>query len=152
MNNSEKKNGQFVLSYELLTLLRLLADHDDDKLKKIIGKALNSGLQEEMHKIDSLDEMALLDSVHNGITDFLELMESLLLEVTSEHIKQKAKYQNLLPAVDQIDTTICDDTTVRFSLEKATSRMESNPEANPKEMLFKELLKRWKPSDKNVKN
>jgi len=154
MNNSndEKKNGQFVLSYELLTLLRWLADHDADKLKKIIGKALNAGLYEEIQKIDTLDEMTLLDSVHNGITDFLEITESLLIEVMSEHVKQKAKYQDLLPAIDHIDTTVCDDTTVRFSIEKATSKMETNPEANPKEMLFKELLKRWKPSDKNVKN
>ncbi len=152
MNTESKRNSQFVLSYELLALLRWLADHDADKLKKVIGKALKSGLQEELKKIDQAEEVSLLEDMQHGITDFLSLLEVLLIETVSEHIKQKAKYQNLLPAVDHIDSTICDDSIVRFSLEKATEKIESNPEANPQEMLFKELLKRWKPIDKEIKN
>jgi hypothetical protein len=147
-----RKGSQFVLSYELLALLRWLADHDADKLKKIIGKALTSGFQGELNQLNQTDETVLVDEMHHSITDFLSLLESLLIETVRENLQQKAKYQNLMPAVDQIDSTICDDNTVRFSLEKATEVIENNPTANPKEMLFKELLKRWKPIDKNLKN
>ncbi len=154
MNSDDmmKKNGQFVLSYELLALLRWLADNDSDKLKKIIGKALIGGLQDELHKIEYAEDDELLDSLQHGITDFLTVMESLLLDVVAEHIKEKARTKKLLPAVDQIDATICDDSTVKCSLEKATAKIENNPEVNAKETLYKELLRRWSPVDKNLKN
>ncbi len=145
-------NSQFVLSYELLILLRWLIDHDENKIKKIIGNALKSGLQEELQLLDNTEDVAELNELQHSITDFLSILESLLIETTSEHIKEKARQQKLLPSVDKIDTTLCDDTTVRFSLEKATSELANNPDANPKELLFKELLKRWQPTDKNIKN
>ncbi len=145
-------NSQFVLSYELLVLLRWLIDHDENKIKKIIGNALKSGLQEELQLLDNTENVAELNELQHSITDFLGILESLLIETTGEHIKEKARQQKLLPSVDRIDTTLCDDTTVRFSLEKATSELANNPDANVKELLFKELLKRWQPSDKNIKN
>lgn len=145
-------NSQFVLSYELLLLLRWLVDNDTDKLKKIIGKALKSGLQEELHLLSNSDDSTELNELQHSITDFLGALETLLIETSSEHIKEKARQQKLLPAIDQIDTTLCDNTTLRFSLEKATAHLTNNPEDNPKEQLFNELLKRWQPSDKTLKN
>lgn len=145
-------NSQFVLSYELLVLLRWIVDHDIEKLKKIIGKALKSGLQEELQLLDNTEDVSELNDLQHSITDFLSSMESLLIETSSEHIKEKARQQKLLPDVDRIDTTICDDTTVRSSLEKATATIADNPDANAKEQLFKEILKRWKPTDKNFKH
>jgi hypothetical protein len=145
-------NAQFVLSYELLALLRWLVDHDADKLKKIISKALKNGLQGALHTIDQTEDPDMLNEIQHSITDFLHLLETLLLESVSEHVKEKARQQKLLPAIDQIDTNQCDNSTVRFSLEKATSTLANNPDANAKELLFKELLKRWKPIDKNIKN
>ncbi len=145
-------NSQFVLSYELLVLLRWLIDHDENKIKKIIGNALKSGLQEELQLLDNAENVAELNELQHSITDFLGILESLLIETTGEYIKEKARQQKLLPSVDRIDTTLCDDTTVRFSLEKATSELADNPDANPRELLFKELLRRWQPTDKNIKN
>lgn len=145
-------NSQFVLSYELLVLLRWLIDHDSDKLKKIIGTALKSGLQEELQLLDNTENNEELGELQHSITDFLGGLEALLIETASEHIKEKARQQKLLPAIDQIDTNHCDNTTLRFSLEKATAHLAENPDANAKDQLFNELLKRWKPSDKNLKN
>lgn len=153
MNTLDNKKGsQFVLSYELLALLRWLADHDADKLKKIIGKALNSGFQEELNRINEIEDSTLAEEMQHGITDFLSLLEALLVETLSENLEKTVHYQDLIPAIDQIDSTICDDHTVRFSLEKTTEVMENNPDANAKELLFKEILKRWKPADKEIKN
>jgi hypothetical protein len=149
---SQNTSSQFVLSYELLALLRWLADHDTDKFKKIISAALSAGLQEEINKIDKTEESVLVADMQHSITDFLSIMESLLVEVMSEHVEKRARQQNLLPSIDQIDTAECDDNIVRFSLEKATAKLATNPKANPKELLFKEILKRWKPHNKNIKN
>jgi len=145
-------NAQFVLSHELLYLLRWLIEHDANKLKKIITKAVASGLREEMQKVDNTAELNLSEDMHHSIIDFFELLEELLLDAINKHVAQKAREKNLLPAIDQIDSTVCDDATVRFSVEKATKKMELNPNANPKEQLLKELLKRWKPHNKNVIN
>jgi hypothetical protein len=145
-------NTQFVLSYELLALLRWLVDHDSDKFKKIIGKALRSGLQETLHKLDHTEDADVLNDIQHSITEFLHMLETILLESIRDQVKEKARQQKLLPTVDQIDTNQCDDSTVHSSLEKATSSLMENPDANAKELLFKELLKRWKPIDKNIKN
>ena len=145
-------NAQFVLSHELLYLLRWLIEHDANKLKKIITKAVASGLREEMQKVDNTAELNLSEDMHHSIIDFFELLEELLLDAINDHVAQKAREKNLLPAIDQIDSTVCDDATVRFSVEKATKKMELNPNANPKEQLLKELLKRWKPHNKNLIN
>ena len=74
------------------------------------------------------------------------MLDALIIETMNEQAVQRAMEKNLLPAIDQIDSNECDNATVRFSIEKATSKYEHNPKENPKELLFKELLKRWKPT------
>ncbi len=140
--------AQFALSYELLALLRWLVDNNSDALKKLIDHSVSAGLHEELKKIERADDPEFLHDIQHGITDFLTVMETLLIEVVSERIRKKKQYKHLIPALEKIDSTICDSATVNFSLEKATSKFEKNPKANPKELLFKELLRRWKSSDK----
>jgi len=156
MNNNEfsnDNNTQFVLSYELLSLLRWLADHDAEKLKKMISKALSLGLKEEVNRArQGKTEEQTLEEIQHGILDFFGLMEVLLHEAMSENAVQTAMQKNLMPAIEQIDSAVCDDATVRTSIEKATAKIEHNPQENPKEVLFKELLKRWKPQNKNILN
>ena len=60
-DNFSDNNNQFVLSYELLALLRWLSDHDTQGLKHILEAALKSGLHDEMSKIENTDELELLD-------------------------------------------------------------------------------------------
>lgn len=156
MNNNEfpkVPNTQFVLSYELLCLLRWLVEHDTGKLKKIIATAVTSGgLLEVIQKINHPSKLTLTSDIQHSIIDFLELLEILLLEAINEQVEKRAREKNLMPAIDQIDSTICDDATIRFSLEKTTAKVAHNPNVNPKEQLFKELLKHWKPHKKNVMN
>ena len=145
-------NSQFVLSYELLLLLQWIAEHDSSTIKKMIKTALPSGLQEELQLLDNIEDAEVLNDLQNSITDFLSLLETLLVEAVNEHIKEKARQKKLLPAVDQIDTSLCDNYTVRSSLEKATATLAENPNVNAKELLFKELLRRWKPNNTTLNN
>ncbi|HXW86229.1 MAG TPA: hypothetical protein VEK38_02700 [Candidatus Bathyarchaeia archaeon] len=145
-DNNFSHNAQLAISYELLCLLSWLTDHDSEKLKKLITKALASGLQKKIQQIDHHNQ----EELYHSIIDFFNLLESLLDNAIKEQIVQQAKEKKLLPAIDQIDTTICTDAIVQSSLEKATVTMEDNPEKNPKEVLFNELLKRWKPHNKYV--
>ncbi len=150
-DQTESESTQFVLSYELLCLLQWLAEHDTDKLKKIVGKALASGLQDTITEMQNSPESPL-ENMQQSMVDFFSTLEALLMEGINEQTIQRAKNANLMPAIDHIDSSVCDDATVRFSLEKATSELEENPEENPKDILYKELLRRWKPSNKNILN
>lgn len=151
-NGSPRNNAQFVLSYELLALLRWLVDQHEETLKNIVGHALSAGLHEELQKIERTEDATYLHEIQHSITDFLTTLEALLIEQVSERIRQKAQYTDLAPALEKIDSTVCDQAIVDVSIEEATSKLEMNPKANPKELLFKELLRRWKPSDSKVKN
>ncbi len=151
-NGSPRNNAQFVLSYELLTLLRWLVDQHEETLKNIVGHALSAGLHEELQKLDLTKDSAYLHEIQHSITDFLTTLEALLIEQVSERIRQRAQYTDLAPALEKIDSTICDQAIVDVSIEEAASKLEDNPKANPKELLFKELLRHWKPADSKMKN
>lgn len=149
MNNnsfSHDSNAQFALSYELLHLLKWLAENDVDKLKKIINKAIAHGLHDEIQNTSYLTDSDNIEEMHHSIVDFFELLNSLLTKGLNEHIKQKAKQKNLLPTIDQFDRSLFDSDVIRHSMETATKQLELDPQVNPKEQLCKELLKQWKPS------
>ncbi len=150
-DNIFSHDTQFTLSYEFLGLLRWLTLHDQERLKKIITRALETGLHDELKKSATItQEFSSDNEVQNSIIDFLGLMETMLFEAMNEHTVKRAIQKNLMPAIDQIDTTVCDDATVRFSVEKATATHTMHE--NPKELLLKELLKRWKPNKKTILN
>lgn len=143
-------NNQFVISYELLYLLQWIVEHGSQELKQLVGKALAAGLRERMH-MDA--EMHITEEMQEySIVDFFSLLESLLIETINEQAMLKAHEKNLLPALDHIDSTVCDTATVRSSLEKATTKMNKHPDANAQQLLFEELLKRWKPNKKATMN
>ena len=76
MNNdsfSHDGNTQFALSYELLHLLKWLEQHDIEKLKKIISKAVAYGLHDEIQRTSSHVSHNVLEEMHHGIVDFLSL-------------------------------------------------------------------------------
>lgn len=153
MTKHDVESGQLTISHELLLLLRWLVTHDEEKLKKIINKALSNGLQRELQHVDSIKADAETEQeMHYSVTDFFALMEILLAEGMNQQLTNEAKQQNLMTTLEHIDSTICDDETVRMSLEKATVKIADNPHDNPKDVLYTEILKRWKPHNKNSLN
>lgn len=143
---------QITLSYELLQLLAWLTENEPDKLKKLVKCAYNNGLKEEIAITRRSRDTSLADTMQYTLADFLNLFEIILQEVSEENILQKVVEKKLLPALDHIDSTECDTATLQTSLEKATSRIESQPQANPEELLFQELLKSWKPKKETLSN
>lgn len=151
---SDAHNTQFVLSYELLCLFRWLIEHDVHKLNKIIRSALAAGLADEIKKIRAANGAIPLEEMQSGIVELFGLLEGLLLDALKEEVARKARQKKLMPSIDQIDSTVCDDSIVQFSLEKA---MESDSDIDPtpeaaRTKLFEELLKRWNPQKKTVSN
>lgn len=150
--NADNTHNQFVISHELLALLQWLVEHDAERLKKIVSKAMSTGLREEIQRHKNIGESHIAEDIQHSIVEFFGLLESLLYETASEQAMQEAVEKNLMPAIDHIDSTICDNETIRFSVEKATSKLSRSPEENPQDVLFKELLRCWKPGNKKVTN
>lgn len=144
------KDEQFVISYELLCLLRWLVENDADKLKKMIERAAIRGLTEKIEQIRTYSDSKALEDAHENMFEFFNVLESMLADTIQEQIANQAFERQLMPAIEQIDTTACDDNIVQISLEKAHSKIAHNPDKNPQDILLKEILKNWKPSKKQA--
>lgn len=150
-NNNHSNDNQFVISYELICLLQWILEHESEQLKKLVQRALQSGLHSSMHA-DDHQEAPALEDIQEIIIDFFELCSTLMAEVEHEQSVKKAIAKNLMPAIDQIDHQQCDGDTLRSSIDKTAAQLDNKPNASAREVLYKELLKQWKPNKKVAVN
>lgn len=146
------QDGQFVISYQLIRLLQWMMEHDTDKFKKIVRRALAQGLAEEMRADHLLTEAEAVHSAHEVVLAFFASLEQVLAEALDEQAIKQATDRKLMPAIEHVDCSELDDVTLKSSIEKATAQCDENPQTSPQDLLFKELLKRWKPDKKNLIN
>lgn len=143
----EKKfdiENQYELSYELLYFLKWLVEFEASSLQKLVKRAVSSEFKQRLKQQERTEKVS--ENIQYTILDFLDLLESLIEEeLYNESVKQAQK-QNLLPAVNKIDSYECDVETVRSSINTATAQIKINPDLNAKDILCKEILKHWKPS------
>ena len=144
------RDEQYAISYELLCLLRWMVENESDKLKKMITRAVQRGLNERIELIRTYDDREALEDAHDNMIEFFSILEAMLVDTLQEQAMNQAFEKKLMPAIEQIDTTACDDTIVQASLEKAHSKIAHNPDKNPQEILLTEILKNWKPSKKEA--
>lgn len=138
----------FVVSYELLKVLEWLIDHEQEPLKKLLHQALKKGLRQELAHADDMEKEDSMELLQGNIVDFFTLLEVLTHETIHEHEIKNHIQRTMIPAINHIDTTDCDTTAVALSVAKATAAVENKTGENPKEVLCKEFLKRWKPLKK----
>jgi hypothetical protein len=142
---------QFTLSIELLRLLQWLVEHDSEGLKRLINKAFAHGLNEKIQKpreVNANDH----NEIQHSIIDFFVVLEALLFEALNDSSVKSVIQRNLIPSVNRIDTSAFDTSTLKFSLERATAQLSHNSKSSPRDVLMKELIKRWKPNKKNGMN
>ncbi len=143
-HSAQPDTQQFIASYELLQLLQWLFDHEQEALKRIINRALHQGLGEHLVRTSHQQGQQSTEELQQNIVDFFSLLETLLHEVIHEDTVKTVLQHTMLPAIKHLDTTLCDQTTLAMSIAKATTASTSTKQ----EVLFKELLKRWKPNKK----
>jgi hypothetical protein len=149
--NILKSDGQFILSFELLQLIEWLIEHQPEELKKLIHRSLSQGLNNNILKAEEILESYSPEDMQNSVIDFFGLMEVLLLDALNERTHENVHTQ-FIPMVNQIDQSFCDSTVVSSSIEKATTSLEKNSKQDPQAVLYKELLKNWKPKKKAAIN
>lgn len=158
MNYNAMDDGHFVISYELLLLLEWLAAHHQDELKHLVQHALNNGLHEHIMRLSSQKRQKA--SAHTSaetendakqhVLDYFMLLESFLFDSLQTKEKQDHYARLFLPALDHIDSSQMDPESMAASIEKAEKAIKKNTGENPKEVLCRELLKRWKPASKKA--
>lgn len=146
MNDFNDTGDQFVISHELIELMEWIVSHDQEGMKRLITKALSHGLGAELKRSKSSIPLRDAQDAQCSVLDFLELMETLLLEASSEQIVNTTVQRKVLPALDHIDTSTCDASMVQSSAAVVAAQMNKTPDENPQELLFKELLRRWNPN------
>lgn len=147
----ETTTNQLVISHELLHLLEWLIENEQETLKKLISKALKSGYTLQAPQEESKESLSN-EKAHDHIITFLELMDLLLSEVTQEYDSTKHRLTRFHhPALDHIDSSVCDADTISQSVAYAIKHKNNNTKVT-QQMLLKELLKRWKPAKKTVIN
>jgi hypothetical protein len=147
----QEKSDQFIISHELLCLLRWLMDNDPDRIKKIITRALSRGLREELQNLNHTTDTDAIEEAQLNMLEFFGMLESLLAEALQEQAVQQVIDKGLMPAIDHIDPSACDDNALNYGIEKANAKLQrSTSKEKPQDVLLKEILKQWKPAKKQM--
>lgn len=144
----QQDTDQLVITPELLAIMQHIVDKYPHKLKQLMAHAYQT---QDRREVEALRESSLPQAQSN-ILEFLGLMEFLLDEVSREHELTSNMQHHLMPSIQHIDTSACGSNVVDASVEQATNKIKQNPRSNPQEVLYKELLKRWKPAKKSLPN
>ncbi len=136
----QENDNHFVVSQELLIVMQYLIEYYSDDLKDLIKKALSR----KIHNNEPFDAQEAQET----ILDFLTLLELLAYENNQEFKVNQQLQKQLMPSIDHIDLRSFDSSIVDASIEQTTQEIEQHPQKNPQEILFKEILKQWKPHKK----
>lgn len=150
-NMGGDNSGHCLLSYELLLLIEWLIEHDKEKFKMIIDKALRSGLKQKLANKDiTAYGQQVKEQAQYTIIDFFGLLENVLADSLQKATITSASEKQLLSTLDHLDATVCDKEALRGTIAKTATKLQKNPCDNPQQILFEELLKSWKPGKKNL--
>ncbi len=142
-------SNQMNMSYELLMLLQWLLEHEQESLKKLITKSLHNGLQQQVHAfVSQQDRQDAAIELQDSIIDFFMLLENQIHTVFNEDQTQEVIQRDMLPALKMVDARSYSHGALETSIAKAEAAFCKKTISSPKEILCKELLKRWKPHKK----
>jgi hypothetical protein len=150
-DNNDLPNGgvQFAISHEVIAFLRWLAENNPEELKLLAKKAVSVGLiMQPQGAINALDD----DETQIAILDFFGNLEIIMHEAAEAHTQHQVDNTHLQQTIDHIDGAFCDNGTVQASLEYTAHTLATNPEKSPKDLLFSELLKQWRPNNTQLLN
>ena len=149
MNHHESvfDNNHLIVSYELLQLLRWIMTSEPEAIKIILHHAIQNGFLEHLTRTRSEQtNQQSNEELQQTVIEFFEMLEIELQEAAmNAHGEIPANQKSLVPAIQHVDSCLCDEETLAFSVAQATSQLTSQTPQQAKEMLCKELIKNWRP-------
>ena len=146
-NESLFENNHLIVSYELLQLLRWIITTEPEALKIIMHHAMQDGFMEQITRARSSQEFQQSnEELQQTVIEFFDLLETELQEAAMNSNGEVQSVQTVLsPALEHVDSILCDEETLAVSVAQASSKLNSHTPQQAKEMLCKELLKNWRP-------
>ncbi|MBN2266778.1 MAG: hypothetical protein JW725_00360 [Candidatus Babeliaceae bacterium] len=144
---------QLVISPELLAFLRWLVQNEPETLKRLVKKALREGVSAPLSEEQTIIEQTL--NMQEIVADFFSLLDLLIVDAQQANKKEvhSARTPTLISkTAEQVDSSICDDNIVAFSVARAAQAVRRNTKLDARQALFKEILKNWSPRDKNIQH
>ena len=133
---------KYILSKKTISLINWLIEHDQESLKKLLAKAYHNGALINKNN-DPLDD----DEAQYIFFRLVGLIEILSEEIAEEHDVSHICNRSLLPKIKHIDNTEFDQAVIEDTASKALHRAKEQ-NSRPENILFEELLKKWKPQKK----
>ena len=168
-------NSQIALSFELVSLINWIVRNEKSLLNNLVKHAIEHGFGEELSKINVSAPQPLNDQMVHSLLDFLEFLEeSMLKNFETINVDHKTK-DAILPTLQKLESTSLDFKTIWTSLQQTKARInkhhtksslmksstdseaallvnQENNETNVTTILFEQLLKNWKPNNKETLN
>ena len=163
---------QISLSFELICLISWLLKNDKAMINTLVKHALDNGFVEEIAKIDAENHGEVAENMYSNLVTFLEYLEKTLLK-NLENVQFDHKTKDaIFPTLQKLETDNLDFKTMWLSMQQTKARVSranpkvttliNNPSARQRNdhivsadaagILFEELLKHWKPNNKETVN
>ena len=151
MKKDMLQGEQFVISHELLYLLHWLLKYEEVEISKLVNKSFLQGLEEKMQKGDPLSELQMSDEIQNSIVNFFNFMEQEIADIADQE-STKLMNKDVMKTLDHLDPKLLDTSTIKTTISKRASKINTKKDKAPKNNFLKELLRQWKPKkEKNKK-
>jgi len=151
------------LSFELISLIRWIIKNERNLLNNLVKQAVEHGFAEELNNVQTTpDPKSANDHMAHNVLDFLEFLEdSMMKNLESIQVDNKTK-DVILPTLQRLEAGNLDVKTVLLSLQQTKARLtkgqnkqqtqQSLDEQEASLILFQQLLKNWKPNNKEIVN
>ena len=152
-------NSNLSVSAELIHLLGWLLKHERKALLYLVNKSVASGLLTE---IDQHSNVLYDEKLHAILHDFLAFMEESLVESVQNTPTGAQVEEKLISDVRKIDSCALNKKILKQSIHQVKKHLhyrdqtknapESTPNKDAARLLFKQLLKNWKPTKQDLEN
>jgi hypothetical protein len=151
------------LSFELVYLMSWLLKNEKTMLNNLVKHAIKNGFDRDVKQLKSVDFTKISDQFYHTILDFLLYLEEALKKDLNKIKLDKQTEKIIFPIVKNINQKALNTDTIKRSLQQTKAHF-ANKNGNDKttgnnkqaqearEILFKHVLKNWKPTNNEQMN
>ena len=147
------KDGQFIMSHEIIWVLFWILKYKKDDFSKLIDKACIEGVFEKFEdKIDDIEtNINFSKDLEDKFLDFFIFLENKIIDLSNIEFENKNFEKNFSKFLKSLKGDFFESGNLKSNIFNLTKVVKSGYNSEKaKDRLLKELLKEWDPKfDKN---